>query len=171
MPFREVDCISEFNHPAQKVGARAEALDDAGNLLSPRPGPPKVISRSCFSGGFRVFDDPDFRGRLLSRDLARCLKSVCRLFRSSPLPLPFNLVLSGTNCSDRWARRLPSVRPRRTRCAPELLAELMENPCTPAKEADQRIEEKRGNHASRSETVINQIHSPRQVGVDRSRAL
>jgi hypothetical protein len=64
MPLRKVDCVSEFNHSTQKVGARAKALDDAGNLLSSRSGPPKVVSRGRFSSGFGIFNDPDFSGRL-----------------------------------------------------------------------------------------------------------
>src|ERR1700678_1918935 len=62
MPFRKVNCISEFNHAAQEVRPSSEALDDAGNLLSPRTGSPKVVSRRGFSGGFSIFNDPDFRG-------------------------------------------------------------------------------------------------------------
>jgi hypothetical protein len=62
MPFRKVECVSEFNHSTQEVRARAKALDDAGNLLPARPDPPKVVSGSRFPGGFRVLNDPDFRG-------------------------------------------------------------------------------------------------------------
>jgi hypothetical protein len=63
MPFREVNCVSEFNHAAQEVRPHSETFDDAGNLLSSRPGSPKVISGSGFSGCFRIFDDLDFGGR------------------------------------------------------------------------------------------------------------
>jgi len=62
MPFGEMDGVSQFDDAAQKVRPRSEALDDAGNLLSARPSPPKVVSGGRFSSGFRVFDDFDFRG-------------------------------------------------------------------------------------------------------------
>jgi hypothetical protein len=64
MALREMDGVSQFDDATQKVRPRSEALDDARNLLSPRPGSPKVVSGSRFSGGFRVFNDPDFRGWL-----------------------------------------------------------------------------------------------------------
>jgi hypothetical protein len=63
MAFREVNGISKFNHAAQEVRPRSEALDDAGNLLSSRTGAPKVVSRGGFPGGLGIFDDPDFGGR------------------------------------------------------------------------------------------------------------
>ena len=64
MPFGEMDGVSQFDDATQKVRPSSEALDDAGNLLSPRPSPPDIVSRRRFSGGFSIFDDPDFRGPL-----------------------------------------------------------------------------------------------------------
>jgi hypothetical protein len=64
MPFREMNGVSQFNDATQKVRPGSEALDDPRNLLSTRPRSPKVVSRGRFSGGFRVFNDPDFRDRL-----------------------------------------------------------------------------------------------------------
>jgi len=64
MSFREMDRVSHFNDAPQEVRPRSEALDDAGNLLSSRPGSPKVVGGGRFSGGFRIFDDSDFSGRL-----------------------------------------------------------------------------------------------------------
>jgi hypothetical protein len=77
MTFREVDCVSELNHSTQKVRARTEALDDAGNLLSARPSPPKIISCGRFAGRFGIFDDPDFRVRLRGWSAIR----ACRMLR------------------------------------------------------------------------------------------
>src|SRR5580700_998210 len=47
----------------------------------------------------------------------------------------------------------------------------MGSPGAAAKQADHRIEEKRGNGASRSETAVNQIHRPRRARIDSSRPL
>jgi hypothetical protein len=63
MPFGEMDGVSQFDHATQEVRPRSEALDDAGNSLSPRAGSPEVIGSGGFSGGFSIFDDPDFCGR------------------------------------------------------------------------------------------------------------
>jgi hypothetical protein len=60
MPFREVDRVSEFNHPAQEVRARAEAFDNARDLLPTRTGTPEIISSGRFASGLSVFDNFDF---------------------------------------------------------------------------------------------------------------
>ena len=62
MPLRKVNRVSQIDHATQQVRSSSEAFDDAGNLLPSRPGSPKVISRSCFSGGFSIFNDLDFGG-------------------------------------------------------------------------------------------------------------
>jgi len=64
MPGREMDRVSQFDDATQEVRPRSEALDNAWNLPSPRPGSPKVVSRSRFAGSFRVFNNPDLGGRL-----------------------------------------------------------------------------------------------------------
>jgi len=64
MPLREMDGVAHFDDATQKVRPRSEALDNARNLLPPRPGSPEVISRSRFSSGFSILDDSDFRRRL-----------------------------------------------------------------------------------------------------------
>jgi hypothetical protein len=64
MAFREMDRVSQFDDATQEIRPSPKALDDAGDLLSPRPGSPKVVSSSCFSGGFPIFDDSDLRGPL-----------------------------------------------------------------------------------------------------------
>jgi len=60
MTFGEVDRVSQFDHATQEIRPHAEALDNAGDLLSPRSGPPKVISRGGFPGGFAILNDLDF---------------------------------------------------------------------------------------------------------------
>ena len=75
MPFREVHRISQIDHTAQEVWPNSEALDDAGNLLSPRAGSPKVIRRSRLSGGFSIFDDSNF-GRRFGDWSAICARRV-----------------------------------------------------------------------------------------------
>src|SRR5580658_4312691 len=101
MPFREVDCVSEFNHATQKVRPRSKTLDDARDLLSPGPCPPKVVSRSRFSGGFSIFNDPDFCDRFLSPSIVRALRNLCAVLfvvlHHSTLSISCCRV---TNCSD-----------------------------------------------------------------------
>ena len=64
MSFGKVDCVGELDHLAQEIRPRAEALDDARNLLPSRTGPPEVIGGGGFAGGVGVLDDFDLRGRL-----------------------------------------------------------------------------------------------------------
>jgi hypothetical protein len=75
MPFGEMDGVSQFDHATQEVRPRSEALDDAGNSLSPRAGSPEVVGSGGFSGGFSIFDDPDFCGRLGGRS-AMCARRI-----------------------------------------------------------------------------------------------
>ena len=78
MPFGEMDGVSQFDHATQEVRPRSEALDDAGNSLSPRAGSPEVVGSGGFSGGFSIFDDPDFCGRLGGRS-AMCARRILRI--------------------------------------------------------------------------------------------
>ena len=72
MSFREVDRIPELDYTAQEVGTRAEAFDNAGDLLPAGAGAPEVISSGSFAGGFGIFDDFYFRGRLRRQGLDPC---------------------------------------------------------------------------------------------------
>jgi hypothetical protein len=80
MPFRKMDGVSHFDDTTQEVGPCSEALDDAGNLLSPRSGPPKVVSCGRFSSGFRIFDDPDFRRGLWGLSIVTPLRNLATVF-------------------------------------------------------------------------------------------
>src|SRR5580704_2552853 len=79
----------------------------------------------------------------------------------------FDLRTAGSSCSGPHG----TVRTSSARSVFESPAELIESPCAAAKKNDHGIEEKCGNYALGSETVINQIHRPRWAGVDRSRLL
>ena len=68
MAFGEMDRVREVDHLAKKVGARAETLDDAGNLRAARSRAPVVVGGGSISGGFVVFGDADLSwwfGRLV----------------------------------------------------------------------------------------------------------
>ena len=60
MALRKVDRVAEFHHFAQKVGAMAEALQNAGHLLAARFGAPFVVDLGNFSGRVAIFDELDF---------------------------------------------------------------------------------------------------------------
>jgi hypothetical protein len=66
MAFREMDRVREVNHLAKEVWARAETLDDAGNLRATRARAPVVVCCRGISGGFVVFCDADL-GRWFGR--------------------------------------------------------------------------------------------------------
>src|SRR5215813_2931773 len=70
MSFGEVDRVGEFDHLAQKVRSRAEALNNSRNLLPAGASAPKVVCGCHFAGSFRVFDNPYLRVWV------RCLGSV-----------------------------------------------------------------------------------------------
>jgi hypothetical protein len=73
MALRKMDRVSEFKHTAEEVGARSEALYDAGDLLSSRARAPVVVSSERIAGGFGIFDDLDFCRRFCRlRDRKLC---------------------------------------------------------------------------------------------------
>ena len=59
MTFREMDCIAELHHLPQKVGAVAEALQNAGHLLAARLCAPFVVDVRHFPGRVTIFNDLD----------------------------------------------------------------------------------------------------------------
>ena len=65
MSLREMDRVSRSIIRRRKSGRDPKHLMIAGYLQSSRACTPKVVSRSGFSGGLSIFDDPDLRGRLL----------------------------------------------------------------------------------------------------------
>jgi hypothetical protein len=72
MSFRKVDLVGKFHNLAKKIGAGAEAFDDAGHLVASGAGTPEIISGGNFPGGFGVFGDMDlcgvfFAGRIGNR--------------------------------------------------------------------------------------------------------
>src|ERR1700683_5492932 len=114
MTFGEVDRVSQFDDATQEVRPHAEALDNAGDLLSPRSGPPKAISRGGFPGGFAILNDLDFCGRL------RDCRAICdfrnllvvALIRRHGLH-PFRTRRLWLVCEPAEARR-PAIRPKAT---------------------------------------------------------
>jgi len=60
MTLGKMDRVAEFHHVAQKVGAMAEALQNARHLLAARFGAPFVVDLGDFSGGIAIFDELDF---------------------------------------------------------------------------------------------------------------
>jgi hypothetical protein len=60
MPFGEMDGVRKLDHLMQEVWTRAEALEDAGDLVPPGGGTPGIIGGGSFAGGFGVFCDSDF---------------------------------------------------------------------------------------------------------------
>jgi hypothetical protein len=57
--FGEVEFVGELDDLAQKIGTRAEALDDPGNLRASGPGAPEIVSSGEVASGFGVFGDAD----------------------------------------------------------------------------------------------------------------
>jgi len=57
VPFRKMDGVGKFNDLPQKIRPRAETLDDARYLLSPRARAPKIVCCSYFAGSLGVFGD------------------------------------------------------------------------------------------------------------------
>src|SRR6266567_740233 len=75
MSVGKVNRIAEFDHVAQEVGAVAEALQNAGHLLSARLGTPFVVDRGHFASGVAIFDQLDF-GFVVGVDHALFLRSI-----------------------------------------------------------------------------------------------
>jgi hypothetical protein len=63
VPLGKMDGVGEINNLTEEVGARAEAFDDAGNLLAAGAGAPVVIGRGRVAGGGVVFGNLDLRFR------------------------------------------------------------------------------------------------------------
>jgi hypothetical protein len=66
MSFGEMDGVRKLDHLTQEVWTRAEALENAGDLVSPGGSAPEIIGGSSFTGSFGIFIDSDFGNR--SRD-------------------------------------------------------------------------------------------------------
>jgi hypothetical protein len=64
MPLGKMNLVRKLDHLAEKVWSRAEALDDAGNLLAARGGAPKIVRGGDVAGGLGIFPDLNFRGVL-----------------------------------------------------------------------------------------------------------
>ena len=59
MSLGEVNGVGEFDHLTQEVGTRAEALDDARDLLPSGSRAPEIIGSECVARSLGVFGDFD----------------------------------------------------------------------------------------------------------------
>jgi len=59
MTLGKVDRVAEFHHFAEEIGAMAEALQNAGHLLTARLGAPFVVDLGYFSRRIAIFDELD----------------------------------------------------------------------------------------------------------------
>jgi len=63
MPLGEVNRVGEFHDLTQEVWTRAEALEDARDLLPSGTCAPEIVGSESVARGVRVFGDPDLCGR------------------------------------------------------------------------------------------------------------
>src|SRR5271166_691753 len=63
MSLGKMNSVGEVHHLAEKVGPRAEALDDAGNLRPSRARAPVIVGGKSVAGRFGIFDDANLGGR------------------------------------------------------------------------------------------------------------
>ena len=57
--FGEVNFVGELDDLAQKIGTRAETLDDSRYLRASGAGAPEIVSSGEVARGFGVFGDAD----------------------------------------------------------------------------------------------------------------